>query len=139
MGESCGNATKAAKAAGYRGSPDTLRTVGAENLAKPNVRQAIEQRQENDPLVLNREKLQVLWSNIANDETVSMTHRLKATELLARSKAMFTERQIVEKAPGPTDDEKREMMRPLLGDPEALDSLDRILKKLNGDFRSGTN
>ena len=39
-----GNATEAAKAAGYKGNNNTLRVVGAENLTKPNVIEAIEKR-----------------------------------------------------------------------------------------------
>lgn len=40
----CLNATEAAKKAGYKGNYDTLRSVGSENLAKPNIIAAIEQR-----------------------------------------------------------------------------------------------
>lgn len=38
------NGFRAAKAAGYKGSDDTLRSVASENLAKPNIAAAIEQR-----------------------------------------------------------------------------------------------
>jgi phage terminase small subunit len=40
----CLNATEAAKKAGYKGSYDTLRSVGSENLAKPNIRAEIDRR-----------------------------------------------------------------------------------------------
>ncbi len=138
MGQACGNATEAARLAGYKGNSDTLRTVAAENLAKPNVRKSIEQRHKTDPLVMGRKELQAMWTDVANDETVLMTHRLKASELLARSQALFTERQIVEE-PHPTADEQRQAMRPLLNDPEALDDLKKIMEKLDSDFQSGPN
>lgn len=40
-GVSRGNATDAARRAGYRGSDATLRAIGAENLTKPNIAAAI--------------------------------------------------------------------------------------------------
>ena len=38
----CLNATEAAKRAGYKGSYDTLRSIGSENLTKPNIREVLE-------------------------------------------------------------------------------------------------
>ncbi len=38
----CFNATKAAKLAGYKGNGNTLRAVGAENLAKPSIKAEVE-------------------------------------------------------------------------------------------------
>lgn len=38
------NATEAARQAGYSGNYSTLRSIGSENLTKPNIRQEIEQR-----------------------------------------------------------------------------------------------
>lgn len=40
------NATEAARRAGYKASYDTLRSIGAENLAKPNIKAEIEKRME---------------------------------------------------------------------------------------------
>jgi phage terminase small subunit len=40
----CWNATEAARKAGYQGNSNTLGTVGAENLLKPNIRRRIEER-----------------------------------------------------------------------------------------------
>lgn len=42
VGESNHNATDAARRAGYTGNPNTLKQVGAENLAKPYIRLAID-------------------------------------------------------------------------------------------------
>jgi len=38
------NATQAAKSAGYKGSYETLRSIGSENLTKPNIKQEIDAR-----------------------------------------------------------------------------------------------
>lgn len=40
----CLNATEAAKRAGYKGSYDTLRSIGSENLTKPNIREVLGKR-----------------------------------------------------------------------------------------------
>lgn len=44
LGKAKGNATEAARLAGYAGEYDVLKTVGAENLTKPYIRQYIQQR-----------------------------------------------------------------------------------------------
>lgn len=40
------NATESARLAGYQGTRDTLRAVGAENLAKPSIKAEVERRME---------------------------------------------------------------------------------------------
>jgi PBSX family phage terminase large subunit len=40
----CWNATEATRRAGYSGNDDTLRSIGSENLTKPNIRAFIDQR-----------------------------------------------------------------------------------------------
>ena len=46
FGEAKGNATKAARFAGYTGNDTTLASVGAENLRKPNIRSEITRRRQ---------------------------------------------------------------------------------------------
>ena len=91
-----GNATQAAKDAGYKGSNNTLRKVGFENLTKPNVKQAIRDREKkrNRKLIADREARQEFWTDIMNDENADMKDRLRASELLGRSEADFTDKQI---------------------------------------------
>lgn len=63
-----GNATEAAKAAGYSGNRATLGAVGGENLKKPAIRAVIEERQaeiRQRSAVTLEEKRQKLWA-IAN-------------------------------------------------------------------------
>lgn len=67
MGESKGNATDAARRAGYKGSDVVLASVGAENLRKPQVAAAIEQRRQqlDSSRILTIEQMQEMLSHIA--------------------------------------------------------------------------
>lgn len=65
MGKARGNATEAARLAGYKGNRETLASVGKENLRKPQIREAIGERVERDPLVMTREDAQRRLSAIA--------------------------------------------------------------------------
>lgn len=90
MGEAAGNGTEAARLAGYKGNSRTLGQVASENLAKPDIAKAIASEVAADPLVLSREDLQRFWSRaVQGQEDVD---RLKASELLAKSQAMFVHR-----------------------------------------------
>lgn len=40
----CWNATQAARQAGYKGNDNTLRSIGSENLTKPNIQEFIQKR-----------------------------------------------------------------------------------------------
>lgn len=95
MGQACGNATEAARLAGYKGSENTLAQAGNGNLRKAQIVAAIQERQENDPLVLSRVQLQELWSRVADgvakegEPRLSWKDRLRAAELLAKSRGEF--------------------------------------------------
>lgn len=92
MGEAAGNGTLAAELAGYKGSKATLAAIASENLRKPKIRAAIDQRVSDDPKVKTRQELQQFWSTVTDDRGVKMKDRLKASELLGKSQAAFTER-----------------------------------------------
>jgi phage terminase small subunit len=65
-----GNATEAARMAGYKGNDATLRAIASENLTKPNILQAIKKREEveiNKRNVTRREKLELLTEIMRND------------------------------------------------------------------------
>lgn len=96
MGEACGNATEAARLAGYSGDDDTLSSTGYENLRKPQIQKAIDERTDDDPLVADRMDRQRFWSAVMYDATASMSDRLKASTLLAKSQGDFVERTITE-------------------------------------------
>ncbi|MCH9648837.1 MAG: terminase small subunit [Deltaproteobacteria bacterium] len=104
MGKAKGNATEAARIAGYKGSYSTLKQVGAENLTKPYLREAIQERvdADEDGLIADREELQQFWTKVArakpeseDDEPpdIAMKDRLKASEYLGKTHGLFIERR----------------------------------------------
>jgi len=92
MGPAKGNATEAARIAGYSGSDATLRNAGSRLLTNANISEAIKERQESDPLVADREERQRFWSEVMRNDQADMKDRLKASEILGKSQADFTER-----------------------------------------------
>jgi phage terminase small subunit len=105
-----GNATEAAREAGYgaRTRPERLDAhlaeVGYQNLRKLHIMAAIEARERPrlEALIADREERQEFWTSIMRGESngnggmpPSMTERLRASELLARSQADFVDRQEV--------------------------------------------
>lgn len=95
QGAAAGNATEAARLAGYKGNDKTLGQVGAENLKKPVILEALEERAKNDPLVADRERLQQFWTSVMlghQDPGAELKDRLKASELLAKSQGLFVHR-----------------------------------------------
>lgn len=87
-----GNATAAALAAGY--SKKTAAFIGAENLKKPKIAAAIRarERERTSPLIATREERQSFWTATMRDEAAEMRDRLKASELLGKSEADFTDK-----------------------------------------------
>ena len=90
-----GNATEAARKAGYKGNDNTLKQVGSENLAKPYISSAIKNREEkrSKSTIMSREERQEFWTKMALNSKKKDSDRLKASELLGRSEADFTDNQ----------------------------------------------
>jgi phage terminase small subunit len=105
-----GNATESARRAGYAGSDETLAVVGSENLRKPGIAAALEAADLADEgrAIATRRELRELWTRVAfGDETETVVTRegdtiavpmpaaarLKASELLGKSRGMFVERR----------------------------------------------
>jgi phage terminase small subunit len=84
-----GNATQAALAAGY--SAATARTQGFRLMKKDYILQAIKERELSNPKIASRRDRQLFWSDAMNDPELEMRDRLKASELLGKSEADFTE------------------------------------------------
>lgn len=119
MGQAAGNGTEAARLAGYKGSDSTLGAVAHENLRKPKIAAAIDERQENDPLVLDRRALQKFWSDVAAGRATTtivskgqvfeveplMKDRLRASELLAKSRGEFIDVRHIEGTINITEEE----------------------------------
>ena len=91
MGEAGGNATEAARLAGYL-APGT---EGHRLLQYAEIQQAIDQRVENRPDIATREERQTFWTSAMRGEIEGLD-RLKASELLARSQADFVDRVKIE-------------------------------------------
>lgn len=89
-----GNGTAAARAAGYKGSEQTLASVAYENLRKPDVVAAIQARRVpvSESRIASREERQAFWTATMRDTEAELNGRLKASELLGKSEADFVER-----------------------------------------------
>jgi phage terminase small subunit len=117
MGPAEGNATEAARMAGYSGNRQTLGVTGKAVLDKTQVRAAIDQRAAADPQIATRTERQQFWSGVMRGtigRTVKdvdgkdivlpaeMKDRLKAAELLGKTQADFIERvEVTGKDGGP--------------------------------------
>jgi phage terminase small subunit len=97
-GEAAGNATESARIAGYKGKGSTHRVVGHENLAKPNIRAAIEfiTRPVIQSAIASNEELYQFWTDTMRDKKERASDRLKASELLGKTRALFSDRTIHE-------------------------------------------
>jgi|SRR5690554_820481 len=98
MGAAAGNATEAARLAGYGGDENTLSQTGHQNLRNPKISEAINERVDSDPLVMTRFDRQRFWSRVVQgkeldgEDPAQMRDRLKASELLAKAQGDFIER-----------------------------------------------
>lgn len=93
MGEAKGNATEAARLAGYSGDDAALAVRGSENVRNRKVRQALRELQASDPLVASREERQAFWTAIMRgEEPADLGLRIKASELLGKTGGDFVER-----------------------------------------------
>jgi len=105
MGEAVGNATEAARRAGYQSKGNALEAVGYRLSSHPAVRAAIEERQRGDPLIATREERQRFWTSVARGEPQmqlidgkgvirepSLRDRLLAAQHLAKASGDFVER-----------------------------------------------
>ena len=87
------NATQAAIRAGY--SEKTANRIGAENLSKPVIQEAIQQRHKTaeEKCAVTLEWILEQIAAIATDEEARITDRLKALELLGKHLGLWEKRQ----------------------------------------------
>ena len=126
-----GNAVEAARIAGYSGSYSVLGVVGAENLKKPKIAEAIQNRENKQSRhrIATREERQQFWSDTMNDDNETMKERLKASELLGKSNADFTDKVLV----GSLEEELKRMTdEELLEQAGNLDSRAEMLRHPQG-------
>ena len=90
-----GNATEAAQLAGY--APKNAHITGYKLLRDSKIKKALEERlkKADGPHIASREERQAFWTKVFYDENCDMAHRLRASELLAKSNADFVERREV--------------------------------------------
>lgn len=91
-----GNGTEAARKAGYNGKGNSLGVMAHELLRNPKIREAIDKRNAKIPTtklhIATREERQAFWTKVLHDQNEEMNSRLKASELLGKSEADFTEK-----------------------------------------------
>jgi phage terminase small subunit len=87
----CGNATQAARLAGYNGDDATLAVTGHDLLKHPKVAAALEARTQKTTAkrIATAQQIQELWTEVLNSPSASMADRLKASELLAKTQGQF--------------------------------------------------
>jgi phage terminase small subunit len=89
-----GNATQAARAAGYKGSDETVAVTGSRMLKLAKVQRALAEvtKKDEDKRIATAEQIQQLWTEVLNNPKVSLGDRLKASELLAKTQGQFIKR-----------------------------------------------
>lgn len=93
-----GNATEAAKIAGYK----VPRQQGQRLLSNAVISSAIQKRQEKElkPVIANRQDRQSFWTEVMSDINNQLKDRLRASELLAKSEGDFLERRDITSSDG---------------------------------------
>lgn len=88
-----GNATDAARKAGYKGNDVTLQAVASENLRKPLIAAALKGRTDKQvaSVIANREERQKFWTDAMRGLREDVDP-LRASELLAKSDGDFIEK-----------------------------------------------
>lgn len=87
-----GNATRAAIAAGY--SEHTARAIGSRLMKRRLVLEAIRARSDAElrPTVAHRKERQEFWTSVMRSGKHTTADRLRASELLGKSEADFTDK-----------------------------------------------
>lgn len=93
-GEAKGNAAHAARLAGYEGTPETLASVGCENLRKPHISGAIQRihRAMHAEAIASVEEVQAVLSEILRDRTLEPGPRVAAADKLLRASGAYLDR-----------------------------------------------
>ena len=116
MGAAKGNGTIAATRAGY----SAPHVAASRLLRNTKVKEAMELRVQICPAAASREQLQSFWTYVMADDSQSMKDRLRASELLAKSRGEFIgvpERHTPEyELMMMTDDELIDSVKSILGE-----------------------
>ena len=90
IGAANGNATEAARLAGYKGSDETIRAIGSQNLTKLNISELCQQRL--NAVALSADKVLSELTEIALCKAEATRDRLTALQLLGKYHKLFSER-----------------------------------------------
>lgn len=110
LGKAQGNATEAARLAGYKGNAHTLQVVGGENLSKPVIAAAVAVRMTTKKEAMSADEVIEELTAVAScdwkdfvqirygregeiiDATLQLKDKLKALELLGKYHKLFTDK-----------------------------------------------
>lgn len=86
-----GNATDAARQAGYSGNDNALGVTGHELLRNPKIAEIIKSRdqQSTNAKIATKEERQAFWTRVMSDENADMSDRLQASKILGQSQGDF--------------------------------------------------
>ena len=116
-----GNATEAARQAGYKGSDNVLGVTGHDLLRIPKIAELIRERDQHksEKLIATREQRQKFWTQVMEDDQVEFRDRLSASKLLGLSQGDFVTKTEISGANG----------EPIkISNDEAADKLSAILE-----------
>jgi len=87
-----GNATESAIKAGY--SKKTARSIGQENLTKPDIAKYIEEvnKKLEDERIAGMKEIKEFWTSMFRNEIAEDKDRLKASEYLAKTNGAFLDK-----------------------------------------------
>lgn len=92
LGKCCGNAVQSAIEAGYK--PTYAKAQSYKLLAREDVQEYIKWIRSRDGTlacnIMELDQIQEFWSDLIRDTTAKDRDRLRASELLAKSKGAFT-------------------------------------------------
>jgi len=90
-----GNATEAARLAGYSGSDNTLRSMGGENLLKPAIASAIKERQvgTQEKRIASGDEVLKFLSGVMDGKIEATPQQLRAAELLGKRWLLWKEKE----------------------------------------------
>lgn len=111
-GPALGNATEAARLAGYKGNDVTLSSVGSENLRKPQIAEAIEQAKPEIEAVATRHERQAFLTSVMRGERQKglwpdISERMHAANLLNKMDGSYIQRVEVSTGAGDLSAEER--------------------------------
>lgn len=89
-----GNGTQAVRLAGYTGSENTLNQTAFELLRNPKISAAIKAKDDAElgKLLADSNEIKAMWSDTMRNDRVPIESRLRAGELLVKSRGGFIER-----------------------------------------------